>query len=70
MKYKLSVLCPAIRDDRWVEMYNAIGKSFSGSWELVLVTERTLPDELKDKSNIKVVVSERSTNAQTTTRIA
>lgn len=59
-KYQISVLCPAIRNSRWLGVYKSIQKSFSGSWELILVTERELPQELRDKDNIKVIFSERS----------
>lgn len=64
MEYKLSIICPAIRVDRWVNMYKSIEKSFSGSWELILVTEMNLPEELKNKDNIKVIFSERSPMAK------
>lgn len=59
-QYDLSIICPAIRSDRWLNMYTAIEASFTGSWELVLVTERELPEELKHKGNIKVIFSERA----------
>ena len=41
-------------------MYECIEESFSGEWELILVTECELPAELKEKTNIKVIFSERA----------
>jgi len=61
---KLSVITPAIRTERWVDMYNSIDKAFSGEWELIIVTSKELPDELKDKKNIKVIYSRRSPMAK------
>jgi len=57
---KLTVLCPAIRTERWVGMYNSIDKAFSGTWELIIISSKQLPDELKDKPNINLVYSRRS----------
>lgn len=57
---KLSIICPAIRDSKWPGVYKSIEESFSGDFELILVTERPLPEELKDKKNIKVIFSERA----------
>lgn len=59
-KYKLSIICPAIRSEKWNAVYKSIEDSFSDSWELVLITERELPSELKFKNNIKVIFSERA----------
>lgn len=59
-KVDLTVICPAIRSEKWLKMYESIEKSFSGSWELILVTEKECPKELLDKSNIKIIYSERS----------
>lgn len=64
-KYKLSVICPAIRSEKWLSCYESIEKSFTkGSWELILITEMPLPEELKSKDNIKVIFSERSPMAK------
>ena len=60
MTPKLSIICPAIRTDRWEMMYKSIEESFFGSWELVLITEKELPESLKSKDNIKVIFSERA----------
>ena len=46
---KLSILCPAIRVDKWVRVYESINESFSGEWELILITSKTLPKELQNK---------------------
>jgi hypothetical protein len=58
--YKLSVIMPAIRSEKWKGMYDSISESFSGDWELIIITEVPLPAELKDKKNIQVVPSARS----------
>lgn len=34
---QLSVIVPAIRKDNWRKLYDSIGKSFSGTWELILI---------------------------------
>lgn len=60
MKYQLSILMPAIRSEKWVEIYKSIEKSFSGTWELIIITEVEHPKELEDKTNIKYIFSERS----------
>jgi hypothetical protein len=57
---KLSILVPAYRTERWAKLYEDIGKAFSNSWELVLVSEKELPEDLKDKTNIKLIYSNRS----------
>lgn len=59
-KYDLTVLMPAIRVERWIGVYDSISKSFSGSWELIIITEKEVPEELKNKDNVKIVFSERS----------
>lgn len=60
-QYKLSILCPAIRSEQWLSVYESIEKSLTTqSWELILVTEKDLPQVLQDKTNIQVIYSERS----------
>lgn len=59
-RYQLSIICPAIRTERWPAMYKSIEETFSGTWELILITERKLPKELINKKNIKVIFSERA----------
>jgi len=53
MKYELSVLCPGIRAVNWKKLYDSVGKSFSGTWEIIFVGPYPLPDELKDQENIQ-----------------
>jgi len=60
MKYKLTVLLSAIRQDRWVGVYESIKKAFSGTWELIIVTDRPIPPELSQKENIRWIYSQRS----------
>ncbi len=57
---KLSILVPAFREEKWLHLYHNIGNAYSGDWELVLVSEKELPEELKDKKNITLVYSNRS----------
>jgi len=60
MKYDLSVVVPASRVKRWEKFYDSIDKTFSGSWELILITSKQLPEALKKKSNINLIYSERA----------
>ena len=64
MKYELSVIMPAIRTERWKDVYNSIKASFSGTWELVIITERKIPSEIRNEPNLKVIFSERSPMAK------
>ena len=57
---KLSVILPAKRKERWENLYNSIENAFSDSWELVIITHLSLPDSLKNKSNIKLINSSRA----------
>jgi len=59
-RYKLSVLVPAKRFERWEKLYNSIRDSFAFGWELVIITAYDLPDCLREKSNITVINSHRS----------
>lgn len=51
---------PAIRSEKWIAVYDSIQKSFSGTWELVIITEKEVPAELCLKSNVNIIFSERS----------
>lgn len=55
MNCKLSILMPAIRKERWLDLYESITKSCSHSFELILVSPYDLPDILKKSANIKYV---------------
>jgi len=55
MNYDLSILMPAIRPEKWVDLYKSIRKSTKKSFELILVSPYKLPDELEKGSNIKYV---------------
>lgn len=63
-KYDLSIIMPAIRTERWADVYRSIEKSFSGNWELIIISEKSLPDEVKElaleRSNIKLIESSRA----------
>jgi len=56
----LTVLCPAIRTDRWLGLYESLNKSYSGTWELILITEMEAPEDVKEKFNVKIIKSSRS----------
>ncbi len=60
MKYKLSVLMPAKRVALWKRVYDSIKASFSGKWELIIISSFDLPSSLKNKSNINFIKSHRS----------
>lgn len=49
---KLSVILPTIRKERLSKLYESFEKSYSGEWELIIVSPYDLPEELKEKSNI------------------
>lgn len=55
MKYDLSVICPGIRTKNWEKLYNSVGESFQGTWEIVFVGPYDLPEELKSKENIRYI---------------
>lgn len=58
--YQLSVICPSIRTHRLLELYDSIGKAFSGTWELIIVSPYALPKELEEKDNVQWIESWRS----------
>ena len=53
MNFDISILLPAIRKERWVELYNSIASSTKRSFELIVVGPYSLPDELQNKTNVK-----------------
>src|ERR1700679_4018412 len=46
--YDLTILMPAIRADRWLEVYKSIEASFSGTWQLIIITEKDPTKEFVD----------------------
>lgn len=54
---KLSVLCPAIRPINWERLFYSIEKSFSGDFELILISPLDLPEELRNEPRIKLIKS-------------
>lgn len=60
MKYQLSVICPGIRTKNWLRLYNSINDAFKYSWEIIFISPYDLPEELKEKDNIKFIQSWRS----------
>lgn len=55
MKYDLSVLVPGIRPHNWLRLYNSVGESFIGSWEMIIISPYDLPPELGNFQNIKLI---------------
>lgn len=55
MDYKLTYICPSIRTEKLLGLYESISKSFSDSWELILISPYDLPKELKEKPNVKLI---------------
>lgn len=60
MKYQLSVICPGIRPQNWLRLYNSIPEAFNQSWEIIFISPYDLPEELKNKDNVKLIKSWRS----------
>ena len=55
-KYDIGILIPAIRTNRWVDLYNSIALSCKNhTWQLVLVSPFALPKELSHHTNIKII---------------
>ena len=57
MKPELSILMPAIRPNNWMAVYNSILKSYSGVFELIIISPYPLPKEMDNISNIKYIKS-------------
>lgn len=55
MNYNLSVLMPAIRPEKWVNLYRSVINSTKRKFELILVSPYKLPKELENRPNIKYV---------------
>lgn len=57
MTYDLSVFLGGIRTENWKRLYDSIESSVGDyTWELVICSPYELPDELKDKDNIKLII--------------
>ena len=55
MNIDLTVLVPAIRKERWVDMYNSIKSSTKRNFELIIVGPYSLPEELQRMVNVKYI---------------
>lgn len=55
MTRDVSIILPAIRFNRWINLYNSITNSMKRSFELIIVGPTSLPPELQDKKNVKFV---------------
>lgn len=53
-KYKLSVILPGIRTKNWEKFYQSITKSFSDTFELIIISPYSLPQSLEDKENVSI----------------
>ena len=60
----LSIICPAIRSERWEAMYKSIEESYHGEWELILITEADVPKFISSKNNVTIVYSQQSPMAK------
>ena len=54
-KCKLSIILPGIRTANWLSFYDSIVKSFSDSFEVIIVSPYGLPKELEQYDNIKII---------------
>lgn len=52
---KLSILCASIRSKLLPHVYKSIETAWHDTWEFVIVSPYDLPEELKDKKNIKFI---------------
>jgi hypothetical protein len=53
MKLDLTVICPGIRTNNWVKLYESIKKSFSGTFEIIFIGPYILPNELMGLANVR-----------------
>lgn len=51
----LSVILPSIRKERLAKIYESFEKSYTGTWELIIISPYELPEELKGKGNIQYI---------------
>jgi glycosyltransferase involved in cell wall biosynthesis len=58
MKPKISILMPAIRQERWSNLFLSIADSLESmdNFELILVSPYNLPEDLASIANIKLIV--------------
>lgn len=57
-KYDLSIVVPAFRTPKWKALYNSAFDSCKKyTWQMVFISPFDLPEELKDKENIKLIKS-------------
>ena len=52
---KLSCILAGIRPGNWLRLYDSIASSFSGTWELVIVSPYYLPLDIRNKPNVKLI---------------
>lgn len=57
---KLTVICPGIRPDNWYKLYNSVTDAFMGDFQMIFIGPYDLPENLRDRSNIKYIKSFRS----------
>ena len=55
IKYKLSIILPGIRTHNWKSFYDSVCKSFSDSFEVIIISPYDLPESLKQYDNIKII---------------
>lgn len=51
----ITVLVPGIRTANWLRLYESVGESFSGSWEMLFISPYDMPDNLVGKDNVRLI---------------
>ena len=49
----LSVILPTIRTEKIIHLYESIQSSYSGDWEILIVSPYDLPDNMNGKHNVR-----------------
>jgi hypothetical protein len=57
MDYKLTMLCPGIRTEKWERLYNSVIDSFHGDFEMIFISPYEFPDKLKQVkgNNVRLI---------------
>ena len=55
MSVDISILVPAIRKERWINLYKSITRTTSRRFELIIVGPYSLPEELQKVGNVKYI---------------
>lgn len=55
MKYELTVLVPGIRTKNWKRLYESVGNSFKGTYEIIFIGPYLPPEDLVCADNIRYI---------------